>query len=154
MTITAAMMSELAIVFAKYLDHVGQCTGRLFLPGEVITKKGEQQLPSNVAFGPEELVLINKLADMQWRKPLDPQGRAVTPGWPEEYNFEKDFDGSVLVAYEAIKERIAQGGPPWEPKDPTDGSEETRRPDRDHQGVGGGGGIIPEQEGIDPPSHQ
>jgi hypothetical protein len=34
----------------------------------------------------------------------------------EPYNGEKDFAGSLLVAYAAIRERMAAGGPAWDPK--------------------------------------
>jgi N6-adenosine-specific RNA methylase IME4 len=44
------------------------------------------------------------------------------PGWttwgnePAPYNGEDDFAKSIDVAYEAVRKRLANGGPPWTPK--------------------------------------
>jgi hypothetical protein len=32
------------------------------------------------------------------------------------YDADDDFEKSLAVAYEAVRERIAAGGPPWTPK--------------------------------------
>ena len=46
--------------------------------------------------------------------------RALTPpphaADLDGYDPEADFAGSLLVAFEAIRARIAAGGPPWTPK--------------------------------------
>lgn len=34
-----------------------------------------------------------------------------------DYDANKDFAGSLQVGYDAIRERVANGGPPWEPKE-------------------------------------
>lgn len=65
---------ELDTLFAKYLDHIGQCLGEILLPDEVIR---ERPLPSKVSFTPEELATLNRLADARWRASLTPGGRAV-----------------------------------------------------------------------------
>jgi hypothetical protein len=34
----------------------------------------------------------------------------------QDYDGEDDFRKSILVAFNAIRERMAQGGPGWDPK--------------------------------------
>jgi hypothetical protein len=35
---------------------------------------------------------------------------------PFPYDAADDFEKSLNVAYEAVRERVANGGPPWTPK--------------------------------------
>lgn len=39
-----------------------------------------------------------------------------TPTVRADYDAQKDFAGSLDVGYQAIRERVANGGPAWEPK--------------------------------------
>ena len=40
----------------------------------------------------------------------------------DDYNFWDDFEKSILVAYAAVRERVAAGGKPWIPPSTNDGA--------------------------------
>jgi hypothetical protein len=48
-------------------------------------------------------------------KARNPQDEQLGPE-PPPYNGDDDFEKSLAFAYEAVRERIANGGPPWTPK--------------------------------------
>jgi hypothetical protein len=47
-------------------------------------------------------------------KARNPQDEQLGPEPP--YDADEDFAKSIDVAYEAVRERVANGGPPWTPK--------------------------------------
>jgi hypothetical protein len=57
-----------------------------------------------------ELLTIEQYCDLRARsrEQLGPE--------PLPYDADDDFEKSIAVAYEAVRERVADGGPPWTPK--------------------------------------
>jgi hypothetical protein len=47
-------------------------------------------------------------------KSTNPADEFLGPEPP--YDADDDFTESINVAYEAVRERVANGGPPWTPK--------------------------------------
>jgi hypothetical protein len=48
-------------------------------------------------------------------KSTNPQDEHLGPE-PLPYDADDDFEKSIIVAYEAVRARMAHGGPPWTPK--------------------------------------
>lgn len=60
----------------------------------------------------EALDAMEKFPALYRRRALSTFARVT---WPP-YNAERDFAGSIDEAYRAVRERVANGGPPWTPR--------------------------------------
>ena len=65
------------------------------------------------------MALVMAGPDERARESVKAKGAPIDPGplftW-REYNATEDFAESLNEAYQAIRERVAAGGPGWEPK--------------------------------------
>jgi DNA modification methylase len=61
------------------------------------------------------MALILAGPDERLHETIKASGRVESPGPLFEYDFNDDFAKSIDAAYEAIRTRVANGGPPWTP---------------------------------------
>jgi len=62
-------MTDIVTLFAKYMDHVGQCCGTVFL--REISAERQIENRSRVVFSDDELRTLDGIAELGWRRPLD-----------------------------------------------------------------------------------
>lgn len=62
-------------LFAKYMDHIGQCCGHVYLFEEIVEEGHPYpEKDSKVKFTNDEMTVLHRIARMKFRKPL-PTGR-------------------------------------------------------------------------------